>query len=67
MTLEELIKEAAATGRFNLTVWETDRGFQASFSRDKQSWRCATDADPVAAAKAALIEFRPAPDVDLFG
>lgn len=54
MTLEDLINEAATSGRFFLTLFPTDKGYQASFSRDRVSWRVEQDADPVAALTKAL-------------
>lgn len=67
MTLETLLEEAANSGRFCLTLWPTDTGYQANFSRDRNSWSIAMDVDPATAiAKVLGAKPEPAPDLGLF-
>ena len=66
MTLDDLIKEAARDGRFCLTLWPTPEGYQANFSRDRQSWSCNMHADPASALRTALGEKPAAIDLGLF-
>jgi len=68
MTLEALIAEAARTGRFNLTIFQTASGFQASFGRDISTWHVEHAADPATAIAKVLgaAPIEPAPEVDLF-
>lgn len=54
MTIDEALQEAGKSGLRALTLWKTQDGWQANTSRDGQSWRCETHADPVVAVKAAL-------------
>lgn len=55
MTIDEALQEAGKSGLRALTLWRLQDGcWQANTSRDGQSWRCETHADPVVAAKAAL-------------
>lgn len=66
MTLDDLINEAAKGGRFCLTLWPTDTGYQANFSRDRQSWRVEHGPDAVTAL-AKVLGGKPAPvDMGLF-
>lgn len=74
MTLDDLVKEAAARGDLrSLTLWTTPQGYQASVSRDGKSWRCEMAPDPVTALRRALgasgtsTDTKPQPDEDIFG
>jgi len=54
-TLEQLIDEAASTGRLaGLTLWPSGDRWQASTTEDRVGWRVEIDADPVEALRRAL-------------
>lgn len=63
MTIERLLAEAAPKLR-GLTLYPCEQGWQASITHDRQSWRVAISADPVAALAEALAERRPRPAPD---
>jgi len=55
--LEQLIDEAASTGRLaGLTLWLSGARWQASTTEDRIGWRVEIDADPVEALRRALSE-----------
>lgn len=55
--LEQLIDEAASTGRLaGLTLWPSGDRWQASTTEDRIGWRVEIDGDPVEALRRALSE-----------
>lgn len=58
MKTDLLIGEAAFSGLAGFTLYPTQDGrWQASTSRDRQSWTVHIHADPVAAMQIALADF----------
>jgi hypothetical protein len=66
--LDELIVEAAASGRLRLNLIKTQRGWQASAARDtSNAWSVSIDLDLVTAVRGALGGKPPEPDLGVFG
>lgn len=60
MTLETLIRQAIAEGRFaGLTLWPSSKGYQSNFKNKEGGWECHVDEDPITALRAALGERKP--------
>lgn len=59
MSLEDELR-AGCGKAIGITLWKSDKGWQANVTRDKVSWIVGIDPDPVAALLDALCGNKPA-------